>query len=81
MPTPRLNTTRQVMGYRSARKWGPKEMPSNSANRKNTHRFSPKLMRDDTFLDSTNRYFGTFTLVKMRAFAIRAFIPPLVDSR
>ena len=38
---------------------------------KNTTRVSRKLIRAETFRDRRNRYFGTFTLVKMPALATR----------
>ena len=37
-------------------------------------------MREDTFLDSRNKYLGTLILVMILAFIIREFMPPVVDS-
>ena len=68
------------MGNASARKCGPNRSPSASTNSKNTASVSAKLMREDTFLDNRNRYFGTLTLLMMSRFCIRLLMPPVVES-
>ena len=47
---------------------------------KKIKRVSPKLIRDDTFLEKRNRYLGTLILLKIAALLIREFIPLVVDS-
>ena len=79
-PTPMLKTIRQRIGNRSKKNFGVKGIPSMATNRKKIIRVSPKLIREDTFLDSRNRYLGTLTLVKMPALLIRDCMPCEVDS-
>ena len=47
---------------------------------KNTERVRPKLIREETFLENKNRYFGTFIFEKISAFASKDPIPPFVAS-
>lgn len=39
-----------------------------------------KLIREETFLENRNKYFGTFTLVNISALSKRDVIPSFVDS-
>ena len=46
----------------------------------NTANVNPKLIREQTFLDITKRYFGTLILEKISEFDIIEAIPPLAAS-
>ena len=54
--------------------------PSSATKTKKTAKIRPKFINDCTFLDKRNRYFGTFTLVKIPALPMIVPIPPLVAS-
>ena len=79
-PTPKLNTIRHPTGYTSSKNFQVNGMPSIATKVKKISSVKPKLISDDTFWDSRNRYFGTFTLVKIPALPTREFIPRLVAS-
>ena len=64
MPIPKFKMIRQMMGYSSERNLMENGIPSNPTNKKNMIRVSPKLIREETFRENRNKYFGTFTLVK-----------------
>ncbi len=57
-----------------------KRIPSIATKAKKTSSVSPKLIREDTFCENRNEYFGTFTLVKIPAFPTKDVIPQLVAS-
>ena len=80
-PTPMLNKIRQAMGYSSMKKLGEKAMPSKATKRKNTRSVRPKLISDETFLESKNIYLGTLILEMMPRFDIKDCIPVEVESR
>ena len=50
-------------------------MPSSRQNPRKTRKVNPKLISEDTFWESRNRYFGTLTLVKMPALSTNEDIP------
>lgn len=68
------------MGYSRHRNFQVKGRPSAATKMKKTTSVRPKLMREETLRESRNRYFGTFTLVKIPALAMREPIPPEVAS-
>ena len=75
-----MKMTRQAIGYRSIRNFHVNGSPSAKTKAKKIKRVSPKLIRDDTFLEKRNRYLGTLILLKIAALLIREFIPLVVDS-
>ena len=79
-PTPLLNRTRQQIGKRSIKKLKCKEMLSAKTNTKKTHKVRPKFIKEETFFDSRNKYFGILIFVKILALLTREFILPVVDS-
>ena len=79
-PTPILNKTKQQIGYNKKINFHVKVMLSIIAKTKNTHNVSPKLISVWTFLENRNKYFGTFTFVKILAFPVKEVMPWLVDS-
>ena len=80
IPIPILNATRHVIGYRRQMNFQVNVTPSIAANPKNSSSVKPKLIRDDMFCESRNRYFGTLTFVKMGALFTSAFMLRLVES-
>jgi hypothetical protein len=70
-----LNIIRQRMGIIRQRKYGVKVTLSIMQKRRNTKNVKPKLISADIFFENRKRYFGTFILEKMEAFAISDPIP------
>ena len=68
------------MGNVKRRKRGVMLIPSSTQKTMKTPRDKPKFIRDETFLENKNKYFGTFILVKIPEFARREPIPPPVES-
>ena len=79
-PIPKLKIIKQAIGYKRKINFHVKAIPSAATNAKKMINVNPKLMRDETFCEKRNRYFGTFTLVKILAFPTKEFIPRLVAS-
>ena len=66
-PIPTLNKSKQRIGYNKNKNFQEKEIPSNRQNPNKTNKLIPKLIKEATFLDSKNRYFGIFTFEKILA--------------
>ena len=79
-PIPRLNSTRHRIGKSRKINFQVKGIPSIATNRKRISKVRPKLIREDTFCENKNRYFGILTFVKIPALATREFIPRFVAS-
>jgi hypothetical protein len=67
-------------GYNKRKNFHVNEIPSKATKTKNIISVSKKFIKDETFFDNKNKYFGTLTFVKIPAFAISELIPPLVAS-
>ena len=80
IPTPILNINRQTIGYKRSRKRKLILMPSAITNTKKIIKDRPKLIKTEIFLDNKKMYLGALILVITFAFAIKACMPPLVDS-
>ena len=79
-PLPKLKSTRQPIGYNSKINFQLNATPSIIQKRKRTATFIAKFIRDDTFLESKNIYFGTFILENIPALSCNDVIPVKVDS-
>ena len=77
---PILKIIKQPIGYNKHKNFTVNGKPSAKTNAKKIISVKPKLIKDDTFFDNKKIYLGTFTLLKIPAFAIREFMPPFVDS-
>ena len=79
-PTPTLNSINVIIGYIKSTKRQVKGTPSIATKIKNITSISPKLIREATFCDNKNKYFGTFTLEIMPLLTKSEVMPWFVDS-
>ena len=56
------------------------EMPSAITKTKNMQSVRPKLINEETFFESKNKYLGTLIFVKIFAFPTKEFMLPVVAS-
>ncbi len=79
-PTPILNRTSSAIGYSRKIQRHVNVMSSMIQKMTKTQKVKPKLIRHWTLFDIRNKYFGTFTFVKIEELDTSEVIPCEVDS-